>query len=61
MPKNEFIFHFGDTGEYFYIVFKGRADIYVSKTEENIAKEREIIANIERATTQKNTAVSVTE
>jgi CRP-like cAMP-binding protein len=42
--------HCGEPGEYFYIVFKGKADVYILKHEEHLLKEREILANIERAT-----------
>jgi CRP-like cAMP-binding protein len=31
VPKNEFVFHIGDQGDYFYILFKGSGDIYVAK------------------------------
>lgn len=44
-PRHEFVFHFGDKGDYFFIVLKGEADIFIPKSTEEISKERTLMAN----------------
>lgn len=34
--KGSFIFHSGDVGDYFYLILKGSANVYVAKGEEDL-------------------------
>ena len=34
--KGSFIFHSGDVGDYFYLILKGSANVYVPKAYQNL-------------------------
>lgn len=42
LHKHEFVFHIGDPGDYFYMIFKGTADIYVVKRLNKFDKSKPI-------------------
>ncbi|KAM3128288.1 hypothetical protein pb186bvf_019585 [Paramecium bursaria] len=45
--KGSFIFHSGDVGDYFYLILKGSANVYVPKAEEELRQQKSLLNRME--------------